>query len=162
MLAALLVAALASFSVFRWIANDDVQDIQGTWYVSGADTPVVITEGQIQLNEEVAYWYDLNTDSKTIAFTFSYLEGAGRYRFSLDRQQLAIVDGTYGWWDTFADDTAWTVRALISLAQGTQLAPADGEEDGVSSLTRTPASGAVSDASADGIPNTPSAPESTP
>lgn len=145
-LVVILVAAVASFSVFRWIASDDTQDFQGTWYVAGTDTPVVITEDRIQLNDEVSYWYELNTDSKTITFTFGNLEGEGCYRFSLDKQQLVVVDGTYGWWDTLISDAEWTIGALVSLAQGSQLSPVEDGVDDVTSLTRTPASGVVGDA----------------
>lgn len=148
-LVALAVAVTIAFSAFRWVTCNDVQDFQGTWYVNGTDTTVAITEDSIRLNDEVSYWYELNTDAKTVAFTFSYLEGAGHYRFSLDRQQLAIVDGNYGWWDTLLDDAVWTVGALFSLAQGTQLDPAQGAAEGVTSLTRAsdaPSAPDVSDA----------------
>lgn len=102
------------------------------WYIAGTDTPIVITEDRIQLNDEVSYRYALNTDSKTLAFTFGRLQGEGRYRFSLDRQQLAIVDGAFGWWDTLGDDAGWTLGALVAAAQGKVANPADGsvEESG--------------------------------
>lgn len=121
-----MVASVAAFSLFRWVFPADAQDFQGTWYIAGTDTPIVITEDRIQLNDEVSYRYVLNTDSKTLAFTFGRLQGEGRYRFSLDRQQLAIVDGTFGWRDTLGDDAGWTLGALVASAQGKVANPADG------------------------------------
>ncbi|WP_172136962.1 hypothetical protein [Adlercreutzia sp. ZJ473] len=135
---AVLAGVIGGFSFFRWGYADDAADIQGTWYIEGTDVPITFTEGDIVLNDEVTYRYVLNADEKNIVFTFSYLQGAGHYRFSLDRQQLAIMDGTYSWWDTLVDDLGWTIGALVSAAQGTPASPA-GEGD-VTLLSRTSAS----------------------
>ncbi|WP_165047237.1 MULTISPECIES: hypothetical protein [unclassified Adlercreutzia] len=146
---AVLAGVIGGFSFFRWGYADDAADVQGLWYIEGTDVPITFTEEAIVLNDEVTYRYVLNTDEKTIAFTFSYLQGAGHYRFSLDRQQLAIMDGTYGWWDTLVDDLGWTVNALVSAAQGTPASPA-GEGD-VTLLSRASASegAAAAEAAAD-------------
>lgn len=133
-----LVAVIGGFSCFRWLLNDDASDFQGTWYVAGTDTPISISADAIALNGEVSYGYTLDASAKTVAFTFSDLSGAGHYRFSLDRQYLAIMDGSFGWWDTLSDDFGWTANALILSAQGQQASPAGAEN--VTLLSRTPAS----------------------
>lgn len=133
-----LVAVIGGFSCFRWLLNDDASDFQGTWYVAGTDTPISISADAIALNGEVSYGYTLDASTKTVAFTFSDLSGAGHYRFSLDRQYLAIMDGSFGWWDTLSDDFGWTANALILSAQGQQASPAGAEN--VTLLSRTPAS----------------------
>lgn len=145
-LAALLVVSVGGFSWYRWLAGDDALDIQGTWYIAGTDTPIVITEEQIVLNEEVSYGYVLDESAKTIEFTFSYLEGAGHYRFSLDRQMLAIMDGEFGWWDTLGDDLAWLPGALADALGGATASPAG--SGGVTLLSRDPASAQTPDAPA--------------
>ncbi len=67
-LAALLVVSVGGFSWYRWLAGDDALDIQGTWYIAGTDTPIVITEEQIVLNEEVSYGYVLDESAKNHRF----------------------------------------------------------------------------------------------
>lgn len=65
------------------------------------------------------------------------MKGGGRYRFSLDRNQLALVDGDFSGADTLGDDIAWTLRALAEGAQGRMLAPEEAAR-GVTLLSRTP------------------------
>ncbi len=118
----LILIALAvlcvMFGIHRWSTYSDEADIQGTWYVEGTDQPIVITADKIELTDGVAYSYKLDPDSKTITFKFGNMTGEGRYRFSLDRQQLSIMDGEYGYWDTLTDDAAWTIQAIIRDLQG--------------------------------------------
>lgn len=145
-LAVLVVASVGGFSWYRWLYGDDAVDIQGTWYIAGTDTPIVVTEDQIVLNEEVSYDYVLDESAKTIEFTFSYLAGSGHYRFSLDRQALAIMDGQFGWWDTIGEDIAWLPGALLDAAGGVSASPAGA--GGVTLLSRQPASARTVDAPA--------------
>ena len=145
-LAVLVVASVGGFSWYRWLYGDDAVDIQGTWYIAGTDTPIVVTEDQIVLNEEVSYDYVLDESAKTIEFTFSYLAGSGHYRFSLDRQALAIMDGQFGWWDTIGEDIAWLPGALLDAAGGVSASPAGA--GGVTLLSRQPASAQTVDAPA--------------
>ena len=142
----LVVASVGGFSWYRWLYGDDAVDIQGTWYIAGTDTPIVVTEDQIVLNEEVSYDYVLDESAKTIEFTFSYLAGSGHYRFSLDRQALAIMDGQFGWWDTIGEDIAWLPGALLDAAGGVSASPAGA--GGVTLLSRQPASARTVDAPA--------------
>lgn len=145
-LAVLVVASVGGFSWYRWLYGDDAVDIQGTWYIAGTDTPIVVTEDQIVLNEEVSYDYVLDESAKTIEFTFSYLAGSGHYRFSLDRQALAIMDGQFGWWDTIGEDIVWLPGALLDAAGGVSASPAGA--GGVTLLSRQPASAQTVDAPA--------------
>ncbi len=135
---ALAVALIAGFAGHRWGLYDDALDFQGTWYIAGTDVPIEITADTIVLNDEVSYRYELDESAKTIVFTFSYLEGEGHYRFSLDRSQLAIMDGVYGWWDTLGEDLAWMPGALVGAIEGQSVSPAGA--GGVTLLSRTSSS----------------------
>ena len=118
LLLAALVALCVLFGMHRWNTYDDAEDFIGTWYVEDSDLPIVITEDKIELTDGVAYSYKLDPESKTITFKFGNMTGQGRYRFSLDRQQLSIMDGPYEYWDTLLDDAAWTLQAVIRDLQG--------------------------------------------
>lgn len=142
-LVGIVVVAVAGFSWLRWFSADDAADIQGTWYLAGTSTPIVITEDRINLTDDVSYRYALDTGDKTIAFTFTNLAGSGCYRFSLDRNELALVDGTFTGSDTLGRDIGWTLEALVKKLQGGSLAPAEAGAEGVTLLSRTP-SGASS------------------
>lgn len=109
-------AVAAGISYHRWYAYDDALDMQGTWYVSGTDTPIEITGDTIVLTDDVSYHYQLDPSSKTITFSFGGLSGQGHYRFSLDRQYLVIFDGTYSWEQSLSTDVSWLVRALLDYA----------------------------------------------
>lgn len=137
-LAALVVGAVAGFAWLRWFSVDDAADIQGTWYLAGTATPIEITEDRIVLTDDVSYRYALNPGDKTIAFTFTNLAGSGCYRFSLDRQELALVDGSFTGADTLGRDMGWLVEALVKKLQGDKLAPAEAGGEGLTLLSRTP------------------------
>lgn len=129
----LLVCAglLIAFGIFRWQTYDDAADIQGTWYHEETSMPVTITEDEIVLTDDVAYRYVLDPEAKTILFKFGNMEGGGRYRFALDRQELVITDGSFDWWSNFADDALWTAQSLIAqyaFAQEVPLASGDEHE----------------------------------
>lgn len=81
---------------------------------------VVVIDGEtIKLTEDVSWSYTLDTDAKTISYTFGNMEGSGRYRFSLDRSQLVISDGDgYSWLSTLTDDIAWQFDQLVRAIQG--------------------------------------------
>lgn len=130
----LLVAGLAAFAAYHWAWGDDAQDVQGTWYVNGTSATISIGESDIVLTDEVSYAYELDSFSKTLSLRFGKLSGGGRYRFSLDRGELAIVDGDYTWVDSFASDLAWVFGALLDAVQGKEALPAEG--DRVTLLTR--------------------------
>ncbi len=139
---ALVCAVVGGFSWLRWFSADDAADIQGTWYLAGTSTPIEITEDRINLTKDVSYRYALDTGDKTIAFTFTNLAGSGCYRFSLDRNQLALVDGSFTGGDTLGRDIGWTLEALVKKLQGETLAPAEAGAEGLTLLSRTPSGGA--------------------
>lgn len=85
-----LATFVAAVSWDRWFRYDDSADIQGEWIVSGKSATTVIDGETIRLTNDVSYEYSLDTWDKTIAFTFSKLNGLGTYWFSDDRQQLVI------------------------------------------------------------------------
>lgn len=147
-LVGLAVAAVAGFSWLRWFSADDAADIQGTWYLAGTSTPIVITEDRINLTNDVSYRYALDTGDKTIAFTFTNLAGSGCYRFSLDRNELALVDGAFTGSDTLGRDIGWTLEALVKKLQGDSLAPAEAGAEGLTLLSRTPSGDTSSSKSA--------------
>lgn len=125
---ALLLAGLAGFAAYHWAWGDDAQDIQGTWYVNGTPATISIGEGEIVLTDEVSYGYELDSFSKTIDLHFGKLSGGGRYRFSLDRGELAIIDGDYTWTSSFTSDLAWIFCALFGAVQGKDVPPAEGDQ----------------------------------
>ncbi len=142
LLVGLAATAVVGFSWLRWFSADDAADIQGTWYLAGTSTPIEITEDRINLTKDVSYRYALDTGDKTIAFTFTNLAGSGCYRFSLDRNQLALVDGSFTGGDTLGRDIGWTLEALVKKLQGETLAPAEAGAEGLTLLSRTPSGGA--------------------
>lgn len=146
---AVLAALAVGFSWLRWFSADDAADLQGTWYLSGTATPIVITEDRIQLTDDVSYHYTVDTADKTIQFTFGNLTGGGCYRFSLDRGQLALIDGSFTGSDTLNADLGWTIQALWENLQGKVLPPAEKAGKGVTLLSRTPAAGAAPATSAE-------------
>ena len=133
----LVGAAAGGFAWLRWFSEDDAADFTGTWYLAGTTAPIAITEDRIQLTDDVSYRYALNDQDKTFELSFGNLKGGGRYRFSLDRNQLALVDGDFSAADTLGDDITWTLRALTESAQGRVLAPEEAAR-GVTLLSRTP------------------------
>lgn len=133
----LVGAAACGFAWLRWFSEDDAADFTGTWYLAGTTAPIAITEDRIQLTDDVSYRYALNDQDKTFELSFGNLKGGGRYRFSLDRNQLALVDGDFSAADTLGDDITWTLRALTESAQGRVLAPGEAAR-GVTLLSRTP------------------------
>ncbi len=147
---ALAGAAAGGFAWLRWFSADDAADIQGTWYLAGTSTPITITEDRIRLTDDVSYGYTLDPETKTFELGFGNLAGGGRYRFSLDRDELALVDGRFTGGDTLGADVGWTVRALIEKIQGNELAPEVQAEKGVTLLSRTPSTTVPSAASASG------------
>lgn len=141
-LALAIVAAGAAFSWDRWLRYDDAADFQGTWYVAGSSTPITVGESAVELTPDVMYEYELDTRAKTIAFSFSDLSGEGRYRFSADRTQVAVIEGVgYDWLTTFSDDLAYTVQCAVSAIMG-KPAPVLGEGDAAVVLQRQSSSGA--------------------
>lgn len=90
---ALVCVYLLGFGWNQWMRGDDEIDIQGVWQIAGTENTITITQDYIQLTPDVKYPYTIDTAGKTITFSFAELSGVGRYRFSIDRNQLAIIEG---------------------------------------------------------------------
>ncbi len=123
---AVLVVVEGGFCLMRW-GLDDAADMQGTWYVNESQATMVITAESIVLADDVAYSYALDEGAKTIGYSFGIMEGSGRYRFSLDRDTLAIMDGEYTFMETLTADISWTFEALLAQLSGASLSPGAGE-----------------------------------
>ena len=116
---AIVLATVGLLSWDRWFRFDDAAEIQGEWQVHGS-TGVVVIDGQsIKLTEDVTWSYTMDAGSKTLSYTFGNMEGQGRYRFSLDRNQLVIMDGSgYTWLSTLLDDLSWMADQSLRTLQG--------------------------------------------
>lgn len=120
LLAVLLVLAFVCMWN-RWWRYSDEADFQGEWQIHGSSAVVVIDDRFIKLTPQVCYRYVLDTRAKTTSFTFGTMKGRGHYRFSPDRTQLVIIDGTDGttsWVSTLIDDIAWAFGEIEYFLQG--------------------------------------------
>lgn len=134
----LVVAAIVvAFSCWRWTFANDAQDIQGTWYIAGTQKTVDVTADGIKLADDVTYSYTIDEGAKTLSLSFGNMEGEARYRFSLDRQTLALRDGETTWGNSLSEDISWTIAALGRAIQGEQASP-ELSGDSTMVLTRTP------------------------
>lgn len=134
-LTVLIVASVAIFSIHRWGLYDDQLDIQGKWQIGSSKATVTITEDKIKLSKDVAYSYTIDPSSKTLTFDFGQLGGTGRYRFSLDRNQISFLDGTFETTDTLSEDIPWTLEALWDYLATSNIA-SPGLGDGSITLNR--------------------------
>lgn len=131
-----VVAVVVAFSCWRWTFANDAQDIQGTWYIAGTQKTVDVTADGIKLADDVTYSYTIDEGAKTLSLSFGNMEGEARYRFSLDRQTLALRDGETTWGDSLSEDISWTIAALGRAIQGEQASP-ELSGDSTMVLTRT-------------------------
>ena len=141
-----VVAVVVAFSCWRWTFANDAQDIQGTWYIAGTQKTVDITSDGIKLADDVTYSYTIDEGAKTLSLSFGNMEGEARYRFSLDRQTLALRDGETTWGNSLSEDISWTIAALGRAIQGEQASP-EFSGDSTMVLTRTPQGSSPQDAS---------------
>lgn len=102
----LMVAVVALVSAYRWFLFDDAHDMQDQWIDINRKVEVVIDAETIQLSDDVAYNYELDTFEKTITYTFGNMESQpAAYRFSADRSKLYILEGEES--DLFYDIGFW-------------------------------------------------------
>lgn len=116
-LAAVLVAcaAVAAFWAWdTWLRFDDSADIQGEWLTANGTALVVIDAEEIHMPDSVDFKYVLDTNNKTISYTFVDLAGGGSYEFSRDRATLAITesDGSQTVFQKYSDSTDGEPRVL--------------------------------------------------
>ncbi len=117
-----IVVSFAAFAWDRWFRYDDVSDFVGVWSVEGENYSITITESDIDLADNAVFSYTLDPFSKTITYTLGSLEGSGRYRFSIDRTQLVLVDGgDESWFTTLSDDMAYALQCLWAYFQGAEV-----------------------------------------
>lgn len=136
---AVLVAAAASAAALswdRWLRYDDAADFQGEWRIGESSAVIVIDGSNVKLTDEVSYAYQLDAGAKTLSFSFSSMRGEGRYRFSADREQLAVMeDGPYSAFSTLLEDMAWAWDGFVRACTGQP--PAElAEGEGATILTR--------------------------
>jgi len=118
----LLAIFFAWYTWQHWYRHNDAIDIQGDWIVAQTGATIQITDTKIRIAQDTEYPYTLNPSAKTMDFSFLQLEGAGRYRFSLDRQSIVFVEGQ----DTSAissyfADLPWTVYASFMTLIGGEI-----------------------------------------
>ncbi len=153
MIGLVAIALCITFFIFRFLGGDDVADFQGSWYIDETSKVVEITADQIILAPDAIYDYEIDPQSKTITFSLGDLKGSGHYRFSADRQELAILDGNYSWMDTLLSDAQWSFVNIISHLKGEH--PQLFEQGEVSYFSRMDMSSA---ASSEALSDTPAAP----
>lgn len=87
------LAALVAFSLYTvwntWFRYDDAADFQGTW-TSSEGAVLTIDANQIHVSDDVAYAYVLDTQAKTLTFTFGTSEGHASYRFNENRTRIVL------------------------------------------------------------------------
>lgn len=119
----LAVGATVAYCVWDiWYRYDDTADIQGEW-ISQEGAALIIDGSQMRLTDTVSYAYTIDTQAKTISFTYANAQGQAAYHFSPDRQQLVIEDG---------GTTDWLV--ILGVASDTALTETPGA--GTTVLTR--------------------------
>ncbi|MDO4182063.1 MAG: hypothetical protein Q4E12_00415 [Coriobacteriia bacterium] len=127
-LALLAAAVCGAFACVRWVFPQDAADLQGTWVLQGAQTPITITDSQIDLAGEAQFDYQLDTTAKTITSTFLGAQGQNHYRFSRDRTTVAIIDGADCAWDaTLWADLQWMWADFWNSTQDIASDPLSGE-----------------------------------
>ena len=139
--AAVLVAcaAVAAFWAWdTWLRFDDSADIQGEWLTANGAALVVIDAEEIHMPDSVDFKYTLDTNSKTISYTFVDLTGGGSYEFSRDRATLTITesDGSQTVFQKYSDSTDGEPRvlsadeaaALMNAGQGQEGNAGQGQE----------------------------------
>lgn len=117
---------------------------------AGESGTIVITAENIRLTKDAAYSYEIDTLTKTITFTFADKAGSGRYRFSADRTQLAIIEGSPAEGKALAsvkEDFGWRIRSFCTwLTTGDPLPPSDVSAQEQDSSSKQGASHRTSDA----------------
>lgn len=133
-LAAALVAcaAVAAFWAWdTWLRFDDSADIQGEWLTANGTALVVIDAEEIHMPDSVDFKYTLDTNDKTISYTFVDLTGGGSYKFSRDRATLTITesDGSQTVFKKYSDSTDGQPRVLSADEAATLMNAGQSQEN---------------------------------
>lgn len=128
-----VVVALVTYaSLSRWVFVDDAADIKGSWHLSAEPVSVVISDTEMNLADEVSYAYTLDTQAKVINETLGNMKGAARYRFSEDRNSVAIFDdGSSDWLNNAMIDLRWYVDCAFAKVFGGEVPDLLGGESGI-------------------------------
>lgn len=127
----LLLVAAATCASLRWMLPDDVADFQGTWTADDTTGTIEITESSMDLAGQATYQYSLDTFAKTVDASFFSMEGKAHYRFSRDRQSLAIIESKdCSWTATLWSDLGWMAGDFVAMVQKEPYDPL-GSETGV-------------------------------
>ena len=137
--AACLAAVAAFWAWDTWLRFDDSADIQGEWLTANGTALVVIDAEEIHMPDSVDFKYTLDTNNKTISYTFVDLTGGGSYEFSRDRATLTITesDGSQTVFQKYSDSidgeprvlSADEAAALMNAGQSQENATAQGSGD---------------------------------
>lgn len=159
---ALSVVVVGVFAWDRWLRYDDTSDFQGTWFIDDSAKGVVIDGKAIKLTDNVKFSYQIDPFAKTIAFSFGDKANTGRYRFSADRKQLVVTEGSsFTALSTLFEDIALNWQDLTRAVQGEQpVQPEAG--NGITVFMRKPSDHALATPPPSATPSnsTPDAPPS--
>ncbi len=127
-----VVSLVAYASLSRWVFVDDAADIKGSWHLSAEPVSVVISDTEMNLADEVSYAYTMDTQAKVINETLGNMKGAARYRFSEDRNSVAIFDdSSCDWLNNAMIDLRWYVDCALAKVFGGESPDLLGGESGV-------------------------------
>lgn len=128
-----VVVALVNYaSLSRWVFVDDATDIKGSWHLSAEPVSIVISDTEMNLADEVSYTYTMDTQAKVINETLGNMKGAARYRFSEDRNSVAIFDDSSSdWLNNAMIDLRWYVDCAFAKVFGGESPDLLGGESGI-------------------------------
>lgn len=108
-LVAILLVVAAIFGIWnRWFRYDDKLQLISNWQVSGTNTVVVIDGKTINLGPNVVFNYTVDEGAKVINYTIGDMSGSSHYRFSWDRNQLALIENSgTDVFSTILSDLGW-------------------------------------------------------
>ena len=95
LLVILLIAfvGIAIFGIWnRWFRYDDEAQLISNWQINGSNAVVVIDKENIILSKDAVLKYTVDTGAKVINYTIGDMSGQSHYRFSWDRNQLALCE----------------------------------------------------------------------
>lgn len=109
---AFIIIVAAIFGIWnRWFRYDDKAQIVSNWQISGTSKTVVIDDKKIVLDANAVLTYTVDSWAKVINYQIGDMSGSSHYRFSWDRNQLALIENSgtdtistmindFGWfWD---------------------------------------------------------------
>ena len=84
---------VAVFGIWnRWFRYDDKSQLISNWQISGSNTIIVIDGKKIHLDKDAVLEYEVDDFAKLINYKIGDKSGTSHYRFSWDRNQLALIE----------------------------------------------------------------------